>query len=259
LNLPPWTSAAAERIHGQDTAAPPFQPDVAAAMVRRMSSQDSFLSELPRSFAAALSAAARPVKLAPDQVLFFAGDPGDGCYRVEEGLLKVGLVSSGGAERILAVMGPGSLVGELALLDGQPRSATVTAVRETRLSFMPAAAFEALASADPRVYRHLTAVLAGRLRRANEAVVSASYQPLKGRVARVLLDLADAFGKDVGGGRILVHQKVTQGDIGAMAGVARENASRILNGWIKAGLVSRLSGYYCIEKRAPIAAELDDA
>src|SRR4051794_41026518 len=100
-----------------------------------LSPPTDLVSALPSAFAEALIAAARPVNLTPDQVLFLAGDPGDGCYRIEEGLVKVGLVSPNGGERILAVLGKGALLGELAILDGQPRSATVTALRPTRLAF----------------------------------------------------------------------------------------------------------------------------
>ena len=78
---------------------------------------------------------------------------------------------------------------------------------------------------------------------------------LKGRVARALLTLAEAFVKDVGNGRILVHQKVTQSDLAAMAGIARENVSRILQEWIRQSLVSRLGGYYCVEKPASLKRE----
>ena len=74
-------------------------------------------SHLPQELTQRLFARSRPVKLAPDQVLFLAGDPGDGCYHVEKGLLKVSVASPAGGERILAILGPGSLIGELAIID----------------------------------------------------------------------------------------------------------------------------------------------
>ena len=73
---------------------------------------------------------------------------------------------------------------------------------------------------------------------------------LKGRIAQTLLELADHFGQDVGRGRIVIRQKITQKDIAAMAGIARENVTRILNDWERRKLVSRLSGYYCLENKA---------
>ena len=80
---------------------------------------------LPPELSAELFKTARPIRLKADQTLFTAGDPGDGCYRVEQGLLKVSVVSPSGGERILAILGPGALVGELAMIDAQPRSASV--------------------------------------------------------------------------------------------------------------------------------------
>ncbi len=107
----------------------------------------------------------------------------------------------------------------------------------------------------PELYRHVTMLLARRLRDTNNALVATSFLSLKGRVARALLSLSDAFGHDVGGGRILVRQKVTQSDLAAMAGIARENVSRILKDWTNHALISRLAGYYCLEKKSAIERE----
>jgi CRP-like cAMP-binding protein len=70
-----------------------------------------------------------------------------------------------------------------------------------------------------------------------------------------MLDLSEAFGQDVGQGRILIRQKISQSDVAAMAGIARENVSRILNDWIRDKLVSRLAGYYCLENKARLERE----
>ena len=141
------------------------------------------------------------------------------------------------------------------MLDAQPRSASVTAARESQLSFISRTSFEAVAEKHPDVYRHVVTMLVRRLRDTNAVVAAMSFLSLKGRVAQSLLSLAEAFGNDVGGGRILVKQKVTQSDLAAMAGIARENVSRILNDWMRAKLVSRLAGYYCLEDRAALEKE----
>jgi len=216
---------------------------------------DNLLSVLPPEISAALFAAARPHRLKADQTLFTAGEPGDGCYRVEQGLLKVTVVSPSGGERILAILGPGTLVGELAMVDAQPRSASVVAARDSELSFISRASFEAVAEKNPEVYRPIVKVLSRRLRDTNNVVAGMSFLSLKGRVAQAVLSLAEAFGHEVGAGRILVRQKVTQSDLAAMAGIARENVSRILNGWMRQKLVSRLAGYYCLEDRAALERE----
>jgi CRP-like cAMP-binding protein len=209
-------------------------------------------AELPAELSGRLFATARITTLAADQVLFLEGDAGDGCYRVEEGLLKASVFASGGGERILAIFGPGSLVGELSMIDGAARSASVAALRRSKLSLVSRAGFDAFARSNPELCRHMTTLLARRLRETNSALVAASFLPQEGRIARVLLGLAEAFGHDVGGGRILVRQRVTQGDLAAMAGLARENVSRTLKDWTDRSLVSRLAGYYCLENKAAI-------
>ncbi len=217
----------------------------------------SLLSGLPGRLATDLFAGAKPVKLRADEVLFLAGDPGDGCYKVEEGLLKVTMVSRSGNERILNFFGPGAIVGELAVIDGFPRSASVVAVRDASLSFLSRAAFDAFAQKHPELYKSLIALLAARLRETDTVVAAGSFLPLKGRVASTLLELADNFGQDVGSGRIVIRQKIGQADIAAMAGIARENVSRILNDWKRRKLVSRLSGYYCLENKAQLEHEAE--
>jgi CRP-like cAMP-binding protein len=215
----------------------------------------NLFSVFPEKLAKLLFAHAQQKTLAADEVLFLAGDPGDGCYRVEQGLLKVSMIAPSGAERILAIVGPGGIVGELSTIDGLPRSASVSAVRDTELNFISRATFQTFAKQHAEVYEHLVTLLAMRLRDTDDVVAAGSFLPLKGRVARALLDLAEAFGQDVGQGRILIRQKVSQSDVAAMAGIARENVSRILNDWIRDKLVTRLSGYYCLENKAKLQRE----
>jgi CRP/FNR family cyclic AMP-dependent transcriptional regulator len=210
---------------------------------------------LPDPLLRELFSAARPVRLNADQMLFLAGDPGDGCYLIEQGLLKVTIVSATGGERILAILGPSAVVGELAMIDGAPRSTSVSAVRDTDLRFISRADFQSFTDQHPEVMRHIMVVLAKRIRDTNMVIAAASFLSLKGRVARAMINLAEAFGQDVGQGRILIRQKVSQSDVAAMAGIARENVSRILNEWKRDKLVTRVSSYYCLEKRDALERE----
>jgi CRP/FNR family cyclic AMP-dependent transcriptional regulator len=227
------------------------------AMAKVAHQHASLLPGLPLDLKAGLFAKARTKSLGPDQTLFLTGDPSDGCYLLDEGLLKVTVIARTGGERILAILGPGEMVGELSMMDGTTRSASVTALRDSKLSFISRAAFEAFANVHPEIYRHCMILLARRLRYTNDALAATSFISLKGRVARTLLNLAEAFGHDVGSGRILVHQKVTQSDLAAMAGIARENVNRILNDWTRCSIVSRLSGYYCVESKAALQREAE--
>jgi CRP/FNR family transcriptional regulator, cyclic AMP receptor protein len=215
------------------------------------------LLSLPEHLFASLFNRATTVRLKANEVLFIAGDTGDGCYRVEDGLLKVTMVSRAGTERILAFLGPRAIVGEMSIIDGLPRSASVVAVRAAVLSFLSRADFDGFASKHPEVYKSMLTLLAARLRETDATIAAGSFLPLGGRVACTLLELAQEFGQDVGAGRIVIHQKIGQSDLAAMAGIARENVSRILNDWKRRKLVSRLSGYYCIENKAQLQNEAE--
>jgi CRP/FNR family transcriptional regulator, cyclic AMP receptor protein len=210
------------------------------------------LSGLSPGLSTELFGSAKQVRLAAGDILFRAGAVDDGCYRVEDGLLKVTMVSGSGAERILAFLGRGAIVGELSIIDGLPRSATVVAVRDATVSNLSRADFEAFAEKHPEVYKSLVRLLAQRLRETDTAVAASSFLSLKGRVARTMLELAEHFGQEVGVGRIVIRQKIGQNDLAAMAGIARENVTRVLNDWQRHKVVSRLSGYYCIENKAQL-------
>jgi CRP-like cAMP-binding protein len=224
-------------------------------MNRTARARETVLSVLPDALSAKLFASAPRHRLAAGQILFGAGDDADGCYRIETGLLKVSVISTDGDERILAILGPGALVGELAILDTQPRSASVTALQDSELTFISKSAFETALDAHPHVYRNIVAVLAGRLRGSNSVVAAMSFLSSEGRVAHAILGLTAAFGKEVGCGRVVVRQKVSQTHLAAMTGLARENVSRILNDWMRRNILSRNAGYYCIENRTALENE----
>jgi CRP/FNR family cyclic AMP-dependent transcriptional regulator len=101
-----------------------------------------------------------------------------------EGLLKASIAAPAGGERILAILGPGSVVGELSMIDGGPRSASVTALRDSKLSFVGRSAFEAFGQTRPDLYRHVASLLARRLRDTDDALVATNFLSVKGRVAR---------------------------------------------------------------------------
>jgi CRP-like cAMP-binding protein len=207
------------------------------------------LSGLPRRLSRELFASAKLVRLVAGRALFLAGDSGDDCYRIDDGLLKVTMVSHSGDERILAFVSRGDIVGELSLIDGLPRSASVVAVRDATLSCLSRIAFETFAKKHPELYKLLIALLARRLRETDTVVAAGSFLSLKGRVARTMLELAEHFGHEVGSGRIVINQKISQNDLAAMAGATRENVTRILNDWQREKLVTRQGGYYCLENK----------
>ena len=216
------------------------------------------LPNLPIQFSGRLLANAKPHSLAERGVLFQAGDVADGCYRLDHGLLKVSIASPQGDERILTILGPGSIVGELAIIDGGLRSATVVAIRDCKLSFISREAFVSCLREYPEIYSDLVSTLVSRLREADDAMAAASFLTVKARVARALLELAEHLGRESDSGQIVILHKIRQSDIAAMAGVARENVSRTLTELKRRGLISQSSSYYCINDKRKLSGETED-
>lgn len=176
------------------------------------------------------------------------GDEGEGCYVVQDGALKAVVLSSEGHERMLTVFGKNDIVGEMALFDGRPRSATVVAIEDSKLAYVSHEAFFRFADAHPEVYRHALRIMAGRLRGTTEDALAQSASSVAARVAKALLQLSARLGQPAENGRQHIAQRVTQSDIAAMAGVARENASRVLNRWLREKVISRSGSHYVIDK-----------
>jgi CRP/FNR family transcriptional regulator len=217
---------------------------------------DNVLSGLPREYAAGLLAKSPALSLKRGQTLFQSGATGNGCYWLEEGVLKVSVVSPQGTERILAILGPGSIVGELAILDGLPRSATVQALRNSRLTFVRRKIFLEFLRDHPEMYRHLVGILVARLRHADEEAAAASFLPYRARVARALLQFAEYLGEPTETeGYLLIRHKVRQDDLAALADVTRESVSRILSEWKKRQMIYKRSYSVYVVHKAKLERE----
>jgi CRP-like cAMP-binding protein len=221
----------------------------------RDSAQAGSIAGLPADLWHGLLAKAQIFSAERRQTLFSAGDVGEGCYVVQSGALKAILLSAEGHERMLAVFGPGSIVGEMALFDDQPRSATVIAIRDSKLAYLSKDVFFRFADQHPEVYRHALRILASRLRGTTEDAMAQTVSTVTSRVAKAFLQLSDNLGESIDGERRRIAQRITQSDIAAMAGVARENASRTINEWMRQRVLSRAAGYYIIEKRRILLEE----
>jgi CRP/FNR family transcriptional regulator, cyclic AMP receptor protein len=206
-----------------------------------------------------LFASARSCRLKAGDTLFRKGDRGDGCYRLDKGLLKVCLISPKGEERIIAFLHSGAIVGDLAVIDGLPRSASIDAVTDSELHFVSQVAFQHFARKHPEIYQHLAKILAARLRSADDIIASFAFLPMKARVARALLDLAEDLGEETNSGEILIPRMINQSDLAAMAGVARENTNRILSEWKRSNLVTKSSDSYWIADKARLEGEIKSA
>ncbi len=216
----------------------------------------SSMSVLPDRLLSDLFKDATTHDLREGEVLFRAGDAGDGCYCIHTGLVKIVVTSRFGEERIISVLGPGAIVGELSMIDGGPRAASVIAVADSSLSFVNRAKFQRSAEADSGLMSYLVQTLSRRLREANDLLATSSFLSVKGRLARALLDLANLAGEEHAG-RIELRLKISQGDLAAMAGVARENVSRTVSEWRHRNIVTRSSEYYCITDPKALAQEAE--
>jgi CRP/FNR family cyclic AMP-dependent transcriptional regulator len=203
---------------------------------------------------------ARVHELKAGGVLFAAGDVGDGCYRLDKGLLKVTVTSTTGEERIVAILGPGAIVGELAMIDRMPRSASVVALRDSVLRFISREAYEKRVLAYPETKQALLEILAFRLRQADEELAASTFLSVKARVARALLELAEFVGTPSGPQSIVLDEKISHADLAAMAGVARENASRVLSEWRRRNLVlTGISPRFILNDVAALESEINEA
>ena len=232
-------------------------PNPSAGQFRVKLSIASEWSGLPEDIASELLAKATSHRLKAGDTLFEAGDEGDGCYRLDKGVLKVSLRSPQGGERILAVLAEGSVVGDLAMIDGLPRSASVTALTDCELRFISRASFQHCAQQHPEIHRYLVSLLAKRLRETDDSIAALAFLTAKGRVAYALLEIAERLGEQTGSGEIVIPQMINQKDLAAMAGVSRENTNRILKGWQKRRLVSNSSRSYRINDKAKLEREMD--
>jgi CRP-like cAMP-binding protein len=216
----------------------------------------SRLASVPEELSRPLFIAARPRGLKAGEVLFAAGDAGNGCYLLDQGLLKVSMTSSRGEERTIAILGPGAVVGELSMIDGGPRSASIVALSDCLLRFTSPEGFAKFMATHPKAYEALVAILAFRLRQADEALAATTFLTVKERVAHALVELAELVGTSSGAGQIVLHEKISLADLAAMAGVARENVSRVMSGWRRRNLLSGSQRYYCLNDIAGLRREM---
>lgn len=169
--------------------------------------------------------------------LFHEGDTGDELYIISTGKLKVGRESSDGRENLLSVVGPGEIIGELALFDPGPRSSTVTAVSQSELLSLKHEDLLSWLKDRPQAAMNLLKALAQRLRRTNETVGDLVFSDVPGRVAKAILDMKNRFGKPASDG-ILVPHDLTQEELAQLVGASRETVNKALadfaeRGWIR--------------------------
>jgi CRP/FNR family cyclic AMP-dependent transcriptional regulator len=168
--------------------------------------------------------------------VFHEGDRSDACYIVRSGSFRVTREHSDGRAITLATLGPGDIFGELAMLDGEVRSASVEALLDGELLALPAGEVRSLLARHPEITVKLVAALVRRLRTANERISRQSFQTVPSRVAGVLSQLvAEESPSGAQLGEVTI--RMNQADLAQLAGTSRESVSRFLADLDRAGIV----------------------
>lgn len=196
---------------------------------------DTLLRALAPDRLEVLLRAATRRDLSPGEAIITQGDEdGDFAVVVLAGGLKITMVSATGHEIILNYCGPGELVGEIAMLDSGPRTATVTAAVASSVLLLPSRTFLEAATASPASAAGVMRELARRVRQLNMVIESDRTFSMAPRLALALVRLIDTARDD---GRLRFN--LNQTDLGAFAGLARENVSRLLSEWEQRGIIAR--------------------
>ena len=186
-----------------------------------------------------------------NEVIFHQGDPGDALHVISSGAVKILLPSPDGEEAIIATLRPGDFFGEMAILDGEPRSATATAIEPTETASLSRDVFHELLDRHHDLRDSLFAALTARLRRLTTHVEELHFLDLAGRLAARLGQLGrQAQPAGSANGSVELDWPYTQSDLAAMIGGTRQSVNRLLAELIADGLVH-------IEHEKLVIADLD--
>jgi CRP/FNR family transcriptional regulator, cyclic AMP receptor protein len=183
--------------------------------------------------------------------IFQKGDPGDSMMAVVSGRVKICIYSSEGKEMVLNIIDRGGLFGEIAVLDGQPRSGDAMALEDTELLVLDRSRLMPFLTANPEIPTRLIAVLCQRLRQTSNALEDALLRDAPSRVARGLLRLAGTFGKQEGSG-LRLDVKLSQQQIGNLIGISRESTNKYIVDWTRANYLKVNAGFITITDMAAL-------
>jgi CRP/FNR family transcriptional regulator, cyclic AMP receptor protein len=172
------------------------------------------------------------------ETVFHLGDPGDALFIVMSGSIKITLPADTGDEAILATLRPGDFFGELALLDGAPRSATAVAIEASETYVLARDRFRELISTEPVMREAVLATLAAEVRRLTHHVEELHFLDITGRLASRLARMtAESGAMPLEGGAVRLAGPLTQGDLAAMIGCTRQSVNKLLGMFTDEGLI----------------------
>lgn len=162
------------------------------------------------------------------EVLFHEGDPGDTLYILVQGAIKVYRVTEEGWEKTIHLAGEGDFLGEMSLLDGHPRSATAECLDNTVCICIGRQDFQTLLDKNPRLSRAILEDMCKRLRATTGELVDVSFKDARFRLVKLLVSLAERYGRLVDGGQVQIKLRLTHQDLANMISSKRETVTRIL-------------------------------
>jgi CRP-like cAMP-binding protein len=196
----------------------------------------ALFAELDDRELASIANVAKTRRYAKDDVIFHADESGDVFCLIKEGQVKVTMISPEGKEIILSLLGPGEFFGEMALLDDEPRSATVVATEALELVTIWRSDFLQILGENFTIAKKVLAELSKRLRSASNRIESLATMDVYGRLARFFLDLAREQGKTLDNGYVAVTRPTHQA-IANMIGTSRETVSRLIHDLMRQNLL----------------------
>jgi CRP-like cAMP-binding protein len=196
----------------------------------------SLLDSLDRRALDGLLARGSRRRVRKGSTLFVEGDRSDVVLAILSGRVRVFTSDASGRETVLAIRGPGDVLGELTALDGNPRSASATALETAEVVAIPGDAFRSALDEIPSLARVVLATVVGRLRDSDRKRAEFGGADAARRVARRLVELADRYGEETAEG-IAVQVSLSQDDLAGWTGASREAVSRAIGDLRRAGLI----------------------
>ncbi|KMO40393.1 transcriptional regulator [Methylobacterium variabile] len=194
----------------------------------RLLAANAFFAEMGEEAITAIAGLCRTRSLARHETLFQKGDPGDALYALRRGQVRIATGTADGRSVTLNLLGPGDVFGEIALLDGHPRTAEAIALEATELFVIERRDFLGLLTRDAAMAIRIIGFLCQRLRWMSDRMEEATLLPLDTRLARRLVMLSQDYGSEI---------QVTQHELAAFVGAARESVNRVLQGWRRSGII----------------------
>jgi len=214
---------------------------------RELLAKGSLFSKLSDRELEDLVQVSRVQKLRAREELCHKGDSGTQIYLIAKGRLKAVTTSAEGDDVVFSIMAPGEVCGELALLSGGKRTATITAIEESELIVLDRREFLPFLKRNPEAAIKLLEVLAERQLRLSELVEDTTFLNLPARLAKKLVSLGRAYGVETSEG-IRIDLKLSQSELGDLVATTRESINKQIKSWTGEGMVSMKSGIVTIHR-----------